>query len=58
MIDTIIQGHPTLMRLREMSISMGVYSWFVEGAILLSFIWIIYYIYKTINSKEANNVKI
>ena len=58
MIDTIIQGHPTLMRLREMSISMGVYSWFIEGAILLSFIWIIHYIYKTINSKETNNVKI
>jgi len=58
MIDTIIQGHPTLMRLREMSISMGVYSWFIEGAVLLSFIWIIHYIYKTINSKETNNVKI
>ena len=55
MIDTMIQGHPILMKLREISISMGVYSWYVEGAILLSFVWIIHYTYKTINNKETNN---
>jgi len=42
-IDNIIAPYPILVELRAISVSLGVWSWFIEIPLLIAFLYFILY---------------